>query len=443
MAKPAERSIKRRIIGTLLVFALLFGATFTLVAHLTFEAAVAHLIRWHMEPVMRVLVTAEEKARGPGGSGEGGGASTGAPEAVAPGKFGGASLADVLGVRFYTGENIPPALRAMRPGLHEIEGVEEETYALVSDSENNETHVLVGEIAAFEELEHIIVWILAGSTAACLIAAAVVGLVLSRGLVAPLLELSRRVRAGTLEPGAPLLRRKDEIGFLGRTFAEHERELREFLAREQLFTGDVSHELRTPLTVMHGAVELLESRMRGKGETWPEVERMRRTVASMTGVVHTLLLLSRKSGDLEMRTLDMVGIVRREAERARGELAGRPVSVSAEYEGMPDAWGNPELAAVIVGNLVENACRYTERGAVRLILSETEFSVSDTGATIPEDVRARMFERGARGHSDIPGSGLGLSIAQRSCERMGWTVEYRALHPSGNLFKVGFGREPV
>ena len=424
MAKPAERSIKRRIIGTLLVFALLFGATFTLVAHLTFEAAVAHLIRWHMEPVMRVLVPAEEKARGPGGSGESGGASTGAPEAVAPGKFGGASL-------------------AMRPGLHEIEGVEEETYALVSDSENNETHVLVGEIAAFEELEHIIVWILAGSTAACLIAAAVVGLVLSRGLVAPLLELSRRVRAGTLEPGAPLLRRKDEIGFLGRTFAEHERELREFLAREQLFTGDVSHELRTPLTVMHGAVELLESRMRGKGETWPEVERMRRTVASMTGVVHTLLLLSRKSGDLEMRTLDMVGIVRREAERARGELAGRPVSVSAEYEGMPDAWGNPELAAVIVGNLVENACRYTERGAVRLILSETEFSVSDTGATIPEDVRARMFERGTRGHSDIPGSGLGLSIAQRSCERMGWTVEYRALHPSGNLFKVGFGREPV
>ena len=80
--------------------------------------------------------------------------------------------------------------------------------------------------------------------------------------------------------------------------------------------------------------------------------------------------------------------------------------------------GNPECAAIIVGNLLENACRYTEDGDIRLSLSKTEFRIFDTGSTIPLEVRERMYARGERGHAGGPGCGLGLSIAQRSCERM-------------------------
>ena len=49
-----------------------------------------------------------------------------------------------------------------------------------------------------------------------------------------------------------------------RAFAGREQALREFLNREQLFTGDVSHELRTPLTILQGGVEILESRLGGE-----------------------------------------------------------------------------------------------------------------------------------------------------------------------------------
>ena len=80
----------------------------------------------------------------------------------------------------------------------------------------------------------------------------------------------------------------DEVGELARAFAGGQA-LREFLNREQLFTGDVSHELRTPLTVLQGGVEILESRLSGDDKLLPIVVRMQRTVASMA-MVGTMLL---------------------------------------------------------------------------------------------------------------------------------------------------------
>ena len=82
--------------------------------------------------------------------------------------------------------------------------------------------------------------------------------------------------------------------------------MREFLNREQLFTGDVSHELRTPLTVLQGRVEILEGRLSGDDKLLPIVGRMQRTVASMTAMVGTMLLLARKPEQLEFRPFDRV-----------------------------------------------------------------------------------------------------------------------------------------
>ena len=54
-----RRSLKRRLMEAFFLLALTSGAVFSLSAYLTYDAIVTHVVRWHMEPILRLLVTAE------------------------------------------------------------------------------------------------------------------------------------------------------------------------------------------------------------------------------------------------------------------------------------------------------------------------------------------------------------------------------------------------
>ena len=236
-----------------------------------------------------------------------------------------------------------------------------------------------------------------------------------------------------------LCSRDDEVGDLARAFAGREQALREFLNREQLFTGDVSHELRTPLTVLQGGVEILESRLSGDDKLLPIVGRMQRTVASMTAMVGTMLLLARKPEQLEFRPFDLCVLARQEEVEIRERLRGRPVTFSSLLPDRLTVLGSPELAAMVLHNLLDNACRYTEQGRILLEFRAEEMLLTDTAPVIDPDVRTRMFERGVRGTSKSPGSGLGLSLVLRGCERLGWKVAHEHWE-GGNRFRVRFSQ---
>ena len=93
---------------------------------------------------------------------------------------------------------------------------------------------------------------------------------------------------------------------------------------------------------------------------------------------------------------------------------------------------------MVVRNLLDNALRYTEEGGVTLRLDSDGLSVTDSAPPIADDVRERMFDRGVRGGHAAPGSGLGLALVRRACERQGWTVEYRPGAGGGNVFHIRF-----
>jgi two-component system OmpR family sensor kinase len=124
----------------------------------------------------------------------------------------------------------------------------------------------------------------------------------------------------------------------------------------------------------------------------------------------------------------------REAEDAELALAANPYAmllldlgrVEAEPATVP---GDGEHLRILLGNLVENAIRYTPAGG-RIDLSVTRqggwatLAVSDNGPGIPEEERARVLDRFCRGaHPDGVGSGLGLSIVQRIADQHGAALE--------------------
>ena len=409
----AEGSLRRRIAGAFLLLALASGAAFSLSATLAYDYTITHVIRWHMDPIMRLLIDAEENR----------------PESVR-------ALAKTLRVKWYAGDAIPDDLRPESRG-RELVRIERDRYAMTCRTKEGREYAVVGKVKDLDDLEEAMRDVALACVLGSLLAAGLLALWLGRRLITPLVELARKVKAGEPLDDAPLCARKDEVGALARAFAGRERELRAFLNREQLFTGDVSHELRTPLTVLRGGAEILESRLEDRPDLLPVVERMHRTLAAMTATVSALLLLARAPERLECRPFDLAATARREGDMARELLRGRPIAFDERLPDVLMAEGNPEVAALVLHNLLDNACRYTEEGRIELTLDADGLVLTDTAPSIDPEVRARMFERGTRGASRTPGSGLGLSLVQRGCERLGWRVSHEPWE-GGNRFRVRF-----
>jgi signal transduction histidine kinase len=300
-------------------------------------------------------------------------------------------------------------------------------------------YAIVDAESGFERLEGL-VWAALGSAFAfCLGLALLLGATTSRRVIRPLVELAEAVEQDRLRSGLAALERPDEVGVLARALVAHDEEAARFLVRERLFTGDVSHELRTPLTVMLGAAEVLASRLGERPDLLAVVERIRRTATETADRVAALLLLSRAPHDLEVRTVSLAPLLEQEMDRCRPLLEGKPVELQLRLEAEPQVPGQPELMAIAVGNLLRNACYFTEAGHVRVTLREHELRIEDTGRGIPAAVQGQVFERFVSGDDRPPGAGLGLAIVQRVCEHLGWTVQLENSDAGGTVFSLAFG----
>ncbi|OFW52483.1 MAG: hypothetical protein A2V75_04470 [Actinobacteria bacterium RBG_16_70_17] len=226
----------------------------------------------------------------------------------------------------------------------------------------------------------------------------------------------------------------DEIAEVGLAFNEMAGQLEEARVRERGFLAAVGHDLRTPLTTIAGYAEALEE---GKvaPEELPRVSRViHRESGRLSRLLEDLMLLSRlEAGEFQLR-LEQVELARHlggsvEAYRGRADEAG--VNLEADLGEVPPMAADPDRIDQMVGNLVENALRYTPQGGtVRLILGKegagVRISVSDTGPGIEAVDLPHIFERlyvAQRYRPARPeGSGLGLAIVKELAEAMGGTA---------------------
>ncbi len=447
-------SIRRRMLAAFVLLALGMGLTLGLVGLFSYDRLGAYLVSWHARPVMEALIEAERRAW----------------EAEDRGRrnlYYGEDLAAAMHWRFLVGKQIPPAWEELPDGLHFFKQMEE--FVLLV-RRNGVVYALSGRTGAFQALKARLGGLLLLCAAAGLAVAVLLAVLLSRRLTRPLSRLTGAVESrdprdpAAVTPVPPdILGLEDEVGVLARALAAREADLQRFVRRESFFTGDVSHELRTPLTVMQGGLEILELRLAalsetsGNAELMAVVERLSRTTARMSATVRTLLLLARRPEDIERGPLDLSGQMRgliRGGERGAASLPvdGGPALLFADVADGVQAVGQKELAAIVFKNLLDNACRYTENGRVYLRLTPEMLEVRNSGR-IPGDLD--IFARGVRGPqancagdparsgheraAGSAGSGLGLSLALRACEHLGWRLERDRVAPKEeSVFRVFF-----
>ena len=217
------------------------------------------------------------------------------------------------------------------------------------------------------------------------------------------------------------------------------------------FVANVSHELKTPLAAIQGYVETMQDDQDMPASTRSRfLERIARQTERLTTLVGDLLTLSRLDDeggrDREHVPLDF-GAVVRETVRDLSPLADKrqvQVAVAAPEDGV---WVRADREALrqVVGNLVDNAIKYTGAGgAVRAQLTVTAdralLEVVDTGIGLSPEDQERVFERFYRvdraRSREVGGTGLGLSIVKNTVRSLGGEVGVRSRLGSGSTFWV-------
>jgi two-component system phosphate regulon sensor histidine kinase PhoR len=212
---------------------------------------------------------------------------------------------------------------------------------------------------------------------------------------------------------------------------------------EHDFVSNAAHELRTPLAAIVGAVEVLQA---GAKDDLVERERflahLEQQCRRLERLTSALLALARVQTRAEAPRLEIVEVCPLLEEIARSLHPAARVSVEIDCPEELAVFANRELLEEALLNLGANAIKYTLRGTVRLVATETEpgfveLAVRDTGRGMKAADRKRATERFYRGDDDSKGGfGLGLAIVAAAADAMGAKLEIESAPRRGTTVRM-------
>jgi Signal transduction histidine kinase len=166
----------------------------------------------------------------------------------------------------------------------------------------------------------------------------------------------------------------------------------------------------------------------------------------LSSLVEDLLELSTiesRTLRLEIAPVDVARTAENLIADSRLRLDERKITASLRSDGRPLALADARALDQVLGNLLDNALKYTEPGgtievAVEARLGRVRVSVADSGIGIPPEDTARIFERfyrvdRARSRA-LGGTGLGLSIVKHLVQAMGGEISVKSALGKGSTF---------
>lgn len=228
--------------------------------------------------------------------------------------------------------------------------------------------------------------------------------------------------------------------------------LQDSLAAQKQFVSDAAHELRTPLAALQLQIGNLRQLPAGP-EASTRIEDLERGVRRAVQLSRQLLRLARYNEDeikSQAAPVDLADVVRTVIAELLPLADHRHQDLGIVRSDSAVVTGDADDLRVLIGNLLENACRYSPDGgtidvAVSAENGDAMLEICDTGPGIDKnqlDLVLQPFYRGTDAGSD--GSGLGLSIAKRIAERHGARITLaNRTGRQGLIARVTFARHTM
>ncbi len=250
-------------------------------------------------------------------------------------------------------------------------------------------------------------------------------------------QTSREIMEGDLSRRIPLSGSGDDFDQLGAGLNRMLARIETLMAGVRQVSDNIAHDLRTPLTRLRTKLELLRTEIGSAlGDGHPASAAAEQTIADaeeMLATFNALLRIARiEAGSRRdaFAPLDLAPLVKDVAELYEPVAAERNQTLSWDAPGSARVVGDRDLLFQALGNLVDNAVKYTpEGGQVSLSVfhrgGSVDVDVTDNGPGVPAELREEVFRRFFRADysRSTPGSGLGLSLVQAVMQLHGGQIE--------------------
>jgi two-component system sensor histidine kinase BaeS len=286
---------------------------------------------------------------------------------------------------------------------------------------------------SYEMFDNSVTRVLIGASVAALVCAVGLAVLVARQIERPLAEVAlaaRRIAAGSYDarvsrPGS------QELASLADSFNQMASRLQDQERQRHELILNFAHELRTPLTNLHGYLQalrdgLVPSSLDAYASLQEEIDRLLRLSKSLD-----VLLAGSTMSNQEWVDLDLVSIVDALLELNRHTFQRRGLTVQAAMPSSLRVHADADALAQVVGNLLQNAGRYTPIGGTVWVRAASEaetvvVSIANSGDAIPADDLPHLFERFYRvdksRNADQGGAGIGLAVVKELVEAAGGRV---------------------
>jgi signal transduction histidine kinase len=258
----------------------------------------------------------------------------------------------------------------------------------------------------------------------------------SRLISKPINELrhsAQRIAEGDLSHRATV-KKRDEIGKLGRAFNHMADRLEKMIRGGRELTAHISHELRTPLARIRIAEEMLREKL--EQQNYKDLSRylneIQEDVEELDALIGRILMLSKldlKEKPLSFQPVNPVDLMEGILSRVTPALEQRNLDLTTDFCFEPPLWGDADALQTIFSNLLENAVKYSPSGGrvsveMKAAGDAMEVVVTNTADKIADEDLQKLFEPFHRvGTKKEAGFGLGLAIAKKSVEAHGGSIE--------------------
>jgi two-component system, OmpR family, heavy metal sensor histidine kinase CusS len=234
-------------------------------------------------------------------------------------------------------------------------------------------------------------------------------------------------------------------------FDEMLKRLDDSFTRLSQFSADLAHELRTPIANMLGEAQVALTRDRTAEEYRETIESTIGECERLSRIVDNLLFVARVDAAREpiaRKRFDARASVEKIAAFYQTIADDRHVTITCSGNG--EIYADPDLFERAVGNLLDNALRFTpENGSIKIALCERdadfEVAVSDTGCGIASEHLPRVFDRFYRAESSrgSDGAGLGLALVKSIVDLHGGSATIESKVGRGTTVTLRFPKQPV
>jgi signal transduction histidine kinase len=352
------------------------------------------------------------------------------------------------GWSLYVGEQLsyaPHPIQQLLPGSHHSIFADERYYQVLAGEWRGKPVHLTFDITEWELQEQALFTLLAYGVGLVLIVTIGLGMSAAQAILSPVKRLSRDL--SQIQPQQRGIRiaaeyQGTEIGQIAGAFDKYLERLDRFVERERSFTSAASHELRTPLSVILGATDVLSEQSASK-PAFRALDRIRRACDEMLGFIEATLFLSREEAtplhDGHPTDIDQIVSALIETNQSHIDRKNLRIEKQCLYPLKVDQPAS--LVSITIGNILRNAIQHSQDALISIVINQHGVQIIDQGEGICREALPLIFDRS---YTTKPGgTGLGLNLVKRICDRLHWRLDVMSEAGVGTSIRILFNDQAI